>query len=81
MNGEGLIDDRIGTAVTIGIVGSACGGSLIGTSLVGFGVVPADRPLLFAIAGTLAIIGATILAGWYLPRTERTAFREASVDE
>ena len=68
MNGEGFIDDRIGTAMTIAVVGSACGGSLIGSAMVQLGYAPAGRPLLFAATGTFAIIATTMLTGWYLPK-------------
>lgn len=67
MQGDGLIHDRTGTAVTIAIIGSACGGSMVGTAMVGFGFAPADRPLFLAVAGALTIIVTTLLAGWYLP--------------
>jgi len=60
-------EDRIGVGATIGIVGAASGGSLIGTALVGFGVLPAETPVLSAVAGVVVILAATVLAGWYLP--------------
>jgi len=72
MNDDEVLDDRIGVAMTMAIVGSACGGSLIGVAMVGFGNVPADQPLLFAAFGVVVILAVTWLAGWYLPAKGET---------
>lgn len=73
MQGDGLIHDRTGTAFTIGVMGGAGGGSLIGTGVLLLHPVSIPAPWLLIVAGVALILASTVLAGWYMPTAAEIA--------
>ena len=68
-----ILDDRIGTALTLAIAGSTIGGSVIGTAIMGLSQATVDQPIVSMVVGFLIIGFTTIVAGWYLPTDEEIA--------